>query len=495
MAEPIGRHYARALDIVPALALEVAPQLGRVDCRRRAALWLERAAEAALEVAAHESARELLGRALELTDEEEAKERARRLAGLGEVTAATADMDEGARLLAEALEIARAGGDRQGIARAAAALSWVLDQQVQFMPAARMADGALSEIGEGDDVETAMLLVRRATAINNGSDAVDGPRLDVERALTIARKAGHRRLELEALALLASLESGNLDDWRQLERLALESGAWDKAADAILSQALRLVADQAELARPLVGRARELCEARGLRESLAWSHYAAVEVGLVSGEWDEAVASARHALDIGVASGYDRAVVRTWSAVLPLAAARGDQMLLDEAHVWLADRFREPESPSPYSLIMMAARQLELANGGLREQFTPAVEERLPSFELRYSSPSWLAGLESVFVSWLRAGELDGAGRALERMATAAARVDAATLGRATSALFSGRLLAARGDDPSGEATRALAGFRKSEAPWWIAKALRLLATPEALAEAAELERALGISP
>ncbi len=59
--------------------------------------------------------------------------------------------------------------------------------------------------------------------------------------------------------------------------------------------------------------------------------------------------------------------------------------------------------------------------------------------------------------------------------------------------LFSGKLLAARGVDPSERAVLALAGFRKSGAPWWIAETLRLLATPEALAEAAEIERALGI--
>jgi hypothetical protein len=35
-----------------------------------------------------------------------------------------------------------------------------------------------------------------------------------------------------------------------------------------------------------------------------------------------------------------------------------------------------------------------------------------------------------------------------------------------------------------------LAGFRENRAPWWIAKALRVLGQAE---EAAEIERALGI--
>jgi hypothetical protein len=231
----------------------------------------------------------------------------------------------------------------------------------------------------------------------------------------------------------------------------------------------------------------------GLRESLAWSHYTAVEIGLVAGDWDEAIASARRALDIGVPNGYDRAVVRTWSAVLPIAAARGDEALLDEGYVWLTQRFREPENPSPYALIMMAARHLEIASRGLREPFVPDVEERLESFELRYSTPSWLAALEAVLDSWLAAGQLDGARRALDRLEPSTTKADRTTLGRSAYFLLRGKLLAASGADASGEAQRALAGFRESGAPWWAAKSLRMLGTTEALAEAAEIERALGI--
>ena len=494
IAEPVARHYARAVESMPGLALEAAPGLSRDQCRRHAAEWFERAATAALGIAAHESGRELLDRALEFTADDETAERARRLTTLGEATASSADMDEGARLLEQALEAARSVGDRFHIARAAAALSWVLDQQVQFMPAARMADGALREIGESDDLETALLLVRRATALNDGGDLVDEPRQDAERALDIARSAGHRRLELEALDLLASLGGGDTKAWKTLELLAVESGAWDKAVGAIQSQALRLVPDRAQEAQPLVNRAIELCEAHGLRESLAWSHYVGVEIGLVSGNWDGAVASAREALEIGVRNGYDRAVVRTWSTLLPIAAARRDIELLRESHAWMSDRFREPENPSPYALVIGAARQLEIASGGLRESFVPAVDERIRSFELRYSSPSWLAALETVFDAWLAAGEIGGAARALEKMRITASEPETATLGRATFALLCGKLLVARGEDPSDQASRALAGYRTSQAPWWIAKALRLIATDETVADAVEIEAELGIN-
>jgi class 3 adenylate cyclase len=492
-AELIGRHYARALASMPALALEASPGIGKEDCRRLAAAWFERAAEFSLELDAHESARELLGRSLELTAGDESVDRARRLATLGDATASSVDMDEGARLLEESLDLVRAVGDRAGIARAAASLSRILDQQVQFMPAARMADGALAEIGEADDLETGWLLLRRAIAIGNGRDEVDGPRADAERALAIARSAGDGRLELEALQLLAGLGRTDLDAVAELERLALERRAWTMAADALHTGALVRAPDHAAEAIELADRMLELCEAHGLREDLAWSHYVHVEIGLVSGDWEGAVGSARRALDIGIAGGYDRAVVRTWSTVLPIASARGDAGLLREGHAWLTRRFREPENPSPYALVMGAARKLEVAHAGLGEPFVPDVDERIRSFRLPYATPSWLAGLETVFDSWLEAGELDGAARALEAMRESAEDPPAATLRRAAYRLLCARLSAVRGEDPAGEARRALEGFRESAAPWWIAKALRLLPTPEAEAEATELERSLGI--
>src|SRR6185295_9323722 len=127
--------------------------------------------------------------------------------------------------------------------------------------------------------------------------------------------------------------------WRELEELAVAARDWDRALVAIHAHALRLAPDHSDAAWPIAKRGVELAEARGLRESQAWLHQAEVEIGLVSGDWDEAVASAKRALEIGIASGYDRAVIRTWSAVLPIAGARRDDELLDAGYVWLTERF------------------------------------------------------------------------------------------------------------------------------------------------------------
>ncbi len=74
----------------------------------------------------------------------------------------------------------------------------------------------------------------------------------------------------------------------------------------------------------------------------------------------------------------------------------------------------------------------------------------------------------------------------LDRLEPAVDDPSMATLGRATYRLW----LAATGADAAAETRLALDGFRGSRAPWWIAKAFRVLGED---AEARELERGLGI--
>jgi hypothetical protein len=63
-----------------------------------------------------------------------------------------------------------------------------------------------------------------------------------------------------------------------------------------------------------------------------------------------------------------------------------------------------------------------------------------------------------------------------------------------------GRVAAARGDKAAAIswANEALARFRVSDAPWWKAKAIRLVeraggADPELVAEVEQIERSLGV--
>ncbi len=71
-----------------------------------------------------------------------------------------------------------------------------------------------------------------------------------------------------------------------------------------------------------------------------------------------------------------------WSAPLAIPAARGDDGLLDTAHRVARAALRKPEIPSPYARVMMATRQLEIANRAARV-FVPDVEGRLASAAVR----------------------------------------------------------------------------------------------------------------
>jgi hypothetical protein len=73
------------------------------------------------------------------------------------------------------------------------------------------------------------------------------------------------------------------------------------------------------------------------------------------------------------------------------------------------------------------------------------------------------------------------------------------SLGVGTYELLRGRLALALGDaaDANALGLAALARFRVSKAPWWIAKAIRLLeragaADPSLLSEVGQIERMLG---
>ena len=129
--------------------------------------------------------------------------------------------------------------------------------------------------------------------------------------------------------------------------------------------------------------------------------------------------------------------------------------------------------------------------------FVPELEPRLPSFDLAYDDPSWLAAVEAVVGVWLDAGALAEARTALDRFRAAAEATKMARLAFASHALLRSRLLLAEGDH-AGAATEAETGLAETRAPWWRVRALRALeaagaASDEALQEAAELERSLGI--
>ncbi|HEY4235850.1 MAG TPA: adenylate/guanylate cyclase domain-containing protein [Gaiellaceae bacterium] len=500
LAEVIARHYAAALVCAPALARDIGG-LERDELQARAAEWFETAARVALGFAAWASARDLAARALELGGEE-GLDRARRLHLLGEATTSAVGVDDALPLLEESVETyRRLGVDRapMGVADAACALGGLLRAQTHFSLVEQLADSLLQELGEADDAATAKLVALHGFAILAAWDDFPGARADGERALALARAGGDADAELEALQLLtASIEGDELEEqrWRELESLARARGRWELVAGAIRARALTPVDDEPERTLAGLDAAAELADARGLVEGAAWVDYGRAEAHLSAGSWDDALAVGLRAIDVAEERNMLRVAVRTWFTLRPIAEARGRIDLIGRAFP-VFERLRG-STDSPYARVIAAAMDLAFAEAGLLPPFVPELEPRLVSFDLGYGEPSWMAAVESVVGSWLDAGALADARTALDRVRASTEGRAVSRLAGASLALLGSRLLLAEGDTAAAaaEAERAL----ETRSPWWRARALRALAAagpvPDAvLAEAAELERSLGIEP
>jgi class 3 adenylate cyclase/tetratricopeptide (TPR) repeat protein len=506
LAEVIAVHYAAALEHAPALAPEVAEGLDRETIAVRAAAWYERAAEAALALAAHDAARELLRRSLVLTPDPLVLDRSRRWLRLGEATAIAADMDEAERALSTAVELARTShrdGDpaaRQLYAEAVAATGRVLYEQVQFQEQFRLAEETLVEIGEREDVATGRLLLLRSSASEGLGLDVDVQLADAERALAFARVGGDTRLEFDALAWVTTLKipagMAMTEEYAELERAAAEQGRWHEVVQLMQRRAFTLIAGaEVAAARPLLDRAAELAEARGLTERLAWDGYAHAEAGLVSGDWDDAMEAGLRAIELGLRNSYHRAVVRTWFALVPIAGARGDVALLERARDWLAEQGLSAAhalTVSPFAHLMTSGVELVLARAGVAPEPQPDVSTCLAELPDVGGAPSWLAAVDELLGWWVERGERVAVRRALAERASARER-NPWPLEPGIDALAAARL-----ELDADRAREALGCFRACRAPWWTAKSLRVLeslgaAQPDEVEEAAVLESALGV--
>ena len=247
--------------------------------------------------------------------------------------------------------------------------------------------------------------------------------------------------------------------------------------------------------------AREQAIANGLTEELGWVAFAEAEEAFVAGEWTRALELCTEAMDLGESNAYFRVTVRTIHVFVPMAAARGDMGILDRVARWyssLDGRFEFPDSP--YSRVVRPAQDLELAAAGLAAGYVPDVESRLASFGDDPSGPSWSSALDRVLRAWIEAGDLDGADHALD---ATEAYIDGhstvSNLGLGTYNLMRGRVALARGDHAAAvtAGSDALTHFRISNAPWWKAKAFRLIeragaADPVMVAKAEQIEHSLG---
>jgi tetratricopeptide (TPR) repeat protein len=516
LAEVIGGHYAAGLEAAPALAGLVGDGLDKPTTARLAAAWLERGGRRARQLGAVAAARDLLERALLLTPPDELLPRADRLVLLGEATAATADMDEAARRLEEALalyrsllegrtDVATRRSARTGLAEAIERLGRVWFEQVNFVRARELATAAIAEIGpapdRGPDVPRARLLLLHAKADHAETDAdTSGP---LDEVLAIAREAGERRLELDALVARAvvRIELGLPDPegFGAVERLATELGEWSTIVSSLINRSLGLTDEHAADAILLLDEAYAIAEARGMLEQMAWSHYVRAEALVVTGDVDATRQACERALALADRNAYRRVAIRTYHLLVAIAGEWRDPDPGRRVTAFWAE-FSGQLPDSPYARIMRAALDVWIATAEGRTIPAPEVEPRLHSFDIPHSSPSWLLGVEAVVTSWVQTGELAGAREAVRRMTAMSGHPETSELARGTIDLLASRLALAGGEGAQAVegARSALRRFRSIPAPWWTAKSLQALelangATDAEKAELAEIRNRLGL--
>lgn len=517
VAESIGDHYQAALASAPSLAEDVAPGIDRPTAAALAAGWLERAADRALGEAATDAAVVLMRRAIELTPPEALLDAGRRRLGLGAMLRRSGEADQAVAALQLAIDDARSALTSPGpldratarttLARAGAALSRLYFEQLRFVDAWHLADGILAEIGPADDVESARLILARASG--RGGETNDaGPWIaDARTALEIARVAGDRPLELAALRELAyGLDEAGLatvDDLRAVSTLARDLGDWDAAAAAMIAESGFLLTERPADVRAALRPAREIAETWLLPERLGWVLQRTCEADFAAGEWEEGMAAGIEAFELGLANGFHRIAVRSLTPLLVMAGWRGEADLVARGRRWFEEAEGRRTLPdSPYARVLFANASIWFGRFGLIPPTPPDPDRLGEGLAQDPSSPAWLGCLTTIFGVWRSVGWLEPCREALAAATTALDRSSvASSLARGALAVEQAAVEQASGADPARVEAVVRGGIptlRQVGAGWWMLRGLRLLegldrASSAEQTERRALERRLGL--
>ena len=482
VAEGVAEHYAEALDSRPAIASDDLPS--RASLAADASAWYERAAEAALRLAAHEACRRLLARSIELTDPAATIDLARRRRRLGEVLAASADLDAGIAELEAAL--ASSPEDPVSLAASAYSLGRAYMQQIRFDEAERLTIDTIDRLSGQPDALMARLHALHAWAVAaQGRD--EGVLDEVELARTMARGAADPYVELDVLDHAAAardeVDAGTDADWVALEDRARALGAWHHVVAAARVRAVYRAFEDPASALPAFEETAELARAHGQLEQAGWCDYSRCEALFVLGRWDEALALGTAIVDLAERNAYQRLAFRTYIVLLALAAARRDPSIANRYRSWM-ERWAGhlPAAPSPYARVLRAAADawMSAANG---EDPAPPPDETVEAI-IPMINPHFVVAVETLVRAWLDAGRMDLAEAAGDRVAEFASGDDATPLMRASSALIGAWL-------GRSEPAAAVEAARATAAPWWTARALRVAGQAAEAAE--EVEASLGV--
>lgn len=346
------------------------------------------------------------------------------------------------------------------------------------------------------DVVLARTLIDDAAAGLAGGSSLHDVLAAAGEAVRVAVATGNPSLTLDALMVraqvLTALGEATAEDWQGVERSARDVEDWPKAALALRMQVMRLLDDHAPDAAAPAARLGEIAAAQAMPADLGWAEVVRAEIAMVAGRWDDAHTIAMRAVTTASRAKDTSTVLRAWHVVIPIAAARNDDIRLSLA--FYAYGRRRPGA-SAYAQLLDAAAAIRFAAAGLAQPVAVPPAELLGAFDGAAAMPHWLGAVETIVGEWIAAGDFAAAGHALEKMSGSRA----SGLGAGVEALLRARLLAAEGAPGAGiaaHAWHAIDVFSKVGAPWWIAKAIRALGSdaPQTLkTQAKRIEQALRI--
>jgi class 3 adenylate cyclase len=485
VAEAIAEHLGSALESLPALFTEDLPDRGQLAAD--AAAWYQRAAEAALRLAAIDAAQRLLARSIELTADDAPVDRARRRLHLGEILAASADLDAGIGEMEAALDGFAA--EPAGSADAAYALARAYMQQIRFGEAEELTASTLRLLVGEPAAHLARLHALHAWSVA-AQGRSDGVRAETDLAQASAEAAGDPGLELDVLEHISSardeIDDADEADWARLEEKALAIGRWHQVVVAGRIRAVLQADSDPRAALTKLAGVGELASAHGLTEQAGWVDYARCESAWVVGDWDEALLLGERSIALGERFAYERLAFRAWVIVLPIAAARRLPAVAEHWRVWwrgAADHF--PTTQSPYAQILHGAIPIWLAEATGSPVTPPPAH--LTDAIIPMGNPHFVGAVETLVRAWLDAGRTDIAAIAAQRSAALADDPGATRLMQASAALLIGWVTGSRES-----ATTALELARSHPAPWWEMRALSALGD---LRAAAEIAKQLGYVP
>ena len=469
VAEAIAEHLATALDSLPALAAPDLPEPAALAAQ--AAAWYERAADAALRIAAVDAAQRLFRRAIDLSEGAQPRDLARRRLRLGEVLASSAELDRGIDEIEAAREVFAA--DPEALTeyeRATYALGRAYMQQIRFPEAAAVTAEGIAHLGDGPSTgAAARLMALHAWSLAANGEA-DGVAAEADAALAAARKLGDPEWELDVMgywcATRDELDLSAEEDWALLEERALAVGRWSQVVNAGRVRAMGRAFHDPRGALPLFEASIEAASAHGLTEQAGWGEYGRCETLWVLGEDDAALESGTRVLDLAERNAYQRLAFRTYMIVLPIAAGRGDAAMAARWDRFWAEAERHfPPNPSPYGRMLRGAYLVWLAQATGRPE--PLPTEDLLDATIPMSNPHFLAAIETVIRAWLDAGHQEPAASMAARVeANLASTKDATTLMRASAALIDAWVTGS-----TASALRCAELAATVPAPWWVARA------------------------